>query len=108
MKKIALAFLLLTPSISHADGYILGVGRWSCADVVEAAQNGSPIQRGQLVGWILGYWSAITTTKPTEFIDIVERVGAETVYTETVKACQDSDPDVMLFQATQNIIKNTG
>lgn len=108
MKRIALAALMLTPNLAAADAYILGAGRWTCANVAELMETGTPAQKYQFFGWILGYWSAITLDKPSDFIDIVENAGGEKIVKLTIQACQDSDPDVLVYQVTENLVRNTG
>lgn len=90
-----------------AEGFVLGAGRWSCADAVQAAQQGSPIQKGQLAGWILGYWTSATFQRETGFIDTVEKVGGQKIYEATIAECTAAPPDTPLYRVADSMIRNT-
>lgn len=107
MKRIlAVAILLAGPVQAQADGFMMGSGQWTCGQAIEA-WNGTPIQKGQLAGWIMGYWSAATTTRETSFIDTVERVGGLKIVEATLGECQKAGPEAMLYRVTQGMIANT-
>ena len=108
MKHLALAGLLaVTPLSAMADGFVLGSGRWVCGDVMRISQSGTPIEKGQLYGWIFGYWSAATFDRETRFGDIVENVGAEKIANATFGECGKAPPDTPLYKVVQEIIRNT-
>ena len=90
-----------------ADGYIMGAGRWTCAEVAKTAQEGKPIEVGQLAGWILGFWSRSTQARETAFIDTVEKVGGKRIYELTIEQCRKAGPDVLLHRVAESMIKNT-
>lgn len=112
MQKIALLAVMATmgfaPHNAVADSYIIGAGRWSCADAIQVADSGTDSQKGQLGGWVFGYWSAVTTQKPTEFVDIVENAGGERILNLTIQACRDAPPETLIYQITDSLIRNTG
>lgn len=97
--------LLAMPALAAADGYVMGSGRWTCADAI-AAWNGEPIDKGQFVGWVLGYWSAATFEREDSFVDIVENVGGEAILSSTLTECQ-AHPDEQLFVVVRSMIGNT-
>ena len=107
MKRILLAAALGCAALpALADGFMMGSGRWNCGDVLKA-WNGEPIAKGQVAGWILGYWSAATAVRETAFVDTVERVGGTKIVEATLAECQKAGPDVLLYQVTQGMIANT-
>jgi len=108
MKKLVLLLSMLAPTLAIADGYVVGAGRWTCAEVVRIGDGGTDIEVGQLTGWVLGFWSAATFTADTAFIDIVENVGGRAILDATVDACRKAPTDAMLFQVSQSMIRNTG
>ena len=105
-KTIAAAILFASAGMAHADGFMMGSGQYSCERALQA-WNGTPIEKGQLAGWIMGYWSAATTARDTSFVDTVERVGARKIVETTLVECQKAGPDVMLYRVTQSLIRNT-
>jgi hypothetical protein len=94
-------------TVTRTDGYIMGAGRWTCADALNIVQNGSPSQKGQLAGWILGFWSSATLSRETGFVNTVERVGGEKVYTATLTECQKAPGSTLLYRVASEMIKNT-
>ena len=94
-------------SAAQADGYVLGAGRWSCAETIEAIDGGDASLVGQAAGWIMGYWSAATFHRETGFIDIVEQVGGRTVYEKTVEECRKAPPETLLYTVADAMISNT-
>lgn len=107
MKRVLVMMVFVAlPAVAAADGFIMGAGRWSCGQALQAWQ-GKPIDKGQLAGWILGYWSAATTTRDKGFVDTVERVGGLKIVEATLAECQKAGPDVPLYKVTQGMIVNT-
>lgn len=98
--------LCLAAMQARADGYVMGAGRWTCERVVQVAESGTPIEKGQVFGWILGYWSFASTARETGFVDTVERVGAEGIANATVEICR-SQPQTPLFRVSDIIIRTT-
>ena len=94
-------------TVAVADGYVLGAGRWSCADVIETHEQGSPIRQGQVVGWLLGYWSAATFQRETRFVDIVEQVGGRKIYEANIAECRKAPPETLLYRVADSMIENT-
>ena len=108
MHKIILALgVSIYATAAAADGFVLGSGRWSCGDVIKASEQGSPLQQGQLAGWLLGYWSAATFQRETAFVDIVENVGGQKIYHATIAECRKAPPDTLLFRVADSMIANT-
>ncbi len=101
------AVLAATGSAALGDGYVLGSGRWTCAEAGRIAQAGSPIEQGQLVGWLLGFWTAATFERETKFVDIVENAGGRAIYDATLKECADAPPETLLYRVAQEMIRNT-
>ncbi|MCP5088263.1 MAG: 5'-methylthioadenosine phosphorylase [Rhodobacteraceae bacterium] len=97
---------MIWPGIAAADGYVMGSGRWSCADAVAVYEGGSPLQKGQLAGWIMGFWSAATFERETKFVDIVESVGAEKITNSTVAECRKAS-EVPVYRVVRSMIENT-
>lgn len=102
-----LALVLAAPPVL-ADGYVLGAGRWTCAEVVDTFDNGSASRKGQFFGWLMGYWSAATFQRETGFVDIVERAGGEAIAARTLEECLEVPPETMLFRVVDEMIRNTG
>ncbi len=108
MKRVFLAIgLMFAAPAALADGFVLGSGRWSCKDVIGAYEQGSPIQKGQLAGWLLGYWTAATFQRSDAFVDIVEKAGGQKIYEATVTECRNAPPDTLLFRVADSMIRNT-
>ena len=107
MKPIAFAAILASFATSAAaDAYIMGSGNWTCEKSIQA-WKGTPIDKGQVAGWILGYWSFATTTRETAFIDTVERVGGLAIIEKTIEECRKARPDTPLHEVANGMIKNT-
>ena len=108
MRKTILAICMIVPGMTAlADGFVLGSGRWTCGDVIKVSEQGSPIQKGQLIGWLMGYWSAATFQRETAFVDIVETVGGEKIYTASVDECRKAPPETLLYRVADSMIANT-
>lgn len=50
MEKLVLLLSMLTPTLAMADGYVVGAGRWTCAEVVRIGDGGTDIEVRQLTG----------------------------------------------------------
>ena len=75
--------------------------------MIKTYEQGSPVQKGQLVGWLLGYWTAATFQRETAFVDIVENVGGEKIYEATIAECRKAPPNTPLFRVADSMIANT-
>jgi len=89
------------------DGYVMGAGQWTCAEVIRVVDAGTPIEKGQLFGWIMGYWSAVTFRREEGFIDIVEQVGGLGISNATHARCKEAPEDALLYRVVQSMIINT-
>ena len=98
--------ILMSPVFANADAYILGSGRWTCGEAVRVFQAGSDLEKGQLAGWILGFWSAATFERDTAFIDTVERAGGIAIANATIERCRGAG-DTPVFRVVQGMIRNT-
>ena len=111
LKPAALALAILCPGLAaapaSADGYVLGAGRWTCAEVTEAVDSGNPSRIGQSVGWVFGTWTAATFRRETGFIDTVEQVGGNAIWERTVAECRNAPPETMLYRVVNAMISNT-
>ncbi|RMD91264.1 MAG: 5'-methylthioadenosine phosphorylase [Alphaproteobacteria bacterium] len=107
-RNCAVLFALAAlPGEVAADGYIMGAGRWTCAQVRQVAESGTPAEVGQLAGWLLGFWSAATLQRETHFVDIVEQVGGEKIVRATVQECAKAPSTVRLHEVAGKMIENT-
>lgn len=105
---LAAALVAALPAFStDDDGYVMGAGRWSCGEVIDRLESGDTGLEGQLVGWILGYWSAATFARETGFVDTVEQVGGRAIFDATVAECHGAPPDTPLYIVTKSMISNT-
>lgn len=105
MKNLFLILALAAPSLANADGYVIGAGRWTCADV--AASTTDTSRYGQMAGWVFGYWSAATFTREPSFVDTVESVGGDAILDATLAECQKAPPETPLYQIVHQMIVNT-
>jgi len=101
------ATMLLAPLGAYADGYVMGAGQWTCAEVVRVYDSGTGIEKGQVFGWIMGYWSSATFHRETKFIDTVEKFGGLGISEATVARCRKASPETLLHKLTDDIIRNT-
>ncbi len=101
------AFTFAQSTTTASDGFIMGAGRWTCADVLQVADSGSPIQKGQLAGWVLGFWSAATLTRETSFVDTVQGAGGERIYVATLDECRKAPGSVLLYRLSREMVRNT-
>ena len=106
-RNLFTAALFALPTHALADGYVFGAGRWTCAKAIEVYEAGTPLDKGQLVGWILGYWSHATFSREKGFIDTVEKVGGIKIATATVDECRKAPADLMIFKVADGMIANT-
>jgi len=104
---LAFAFALAAPAPVAADSYIMGAGNWTCGEVLRVANEGSEAELGQLIGWVLGFWSAMTYDHGEAFTDIVEDVGGRAVFDTTLMACSEADPGAPLHAISISIVRNT-
>lgn len=107
MRTILLAAALAAPLPALADGYVMGAGRWTCADALAVAKSDDASRVGQLAGWIMGFWSAATFQRESSFVDIVENVGAQKIYEATLTECQKAPGDVPIYKVAESMISNT-
>lgn len=107
MKTLALLAALAAPVSAIADGFILGAGRWTCADALAVGETGKPIEIGQMVGWVLGYWSAETYYRGEDFTDKVEAAGGKQVFQAMLAECRKAPPETPVFRVVQAIISGT-
>lgn len=108
MRLAALLLAFAQPAAAaEGDGYIMGAGRWPCADVIRAVEGGNASQMGQMAGWILGFWSAATLARETGFVNTVGNAGGRAIFEATVAECRKADPDVLLYTVAKSMIANT-
>ena len=94
-------------SVDVTDSFIMGAGRWPCAQVMEVAQGPASTSKGDLAGWILGVWSHATTAREKGFTDIVETVGGQGIFEATLAECAKAPPSTMLYRVVYSMIENT-
>ena len=104
---LAFACLALAAPAAHADGFVMGAGRWSCAEVLAGVDGGDTVLVGQTAGWVLGWWSAATFSRETRFVDIVEAAGGSGIWDRTVAECRTAPPDTLLYLVVTSMISNT-
>ena len=107
LKKLVILAALMAPSLAGADSYILGAGRWTCEDLVQANQNEDWNKNYQAIGWLLGYWSAETRYRTDRFVDIVEQAGGRAIYDQTVVECGKAPAGTLVYEIAQSMIENT-
>ncbi|MEM1160188.1 MAG: 5'-methylthioadenosine phosphorylase [Pseudomonadota bacterium] len=106
-KTFFAAAFTFSATAALADSFIMGPGRWTCQQVVAAAEGTDNVQKGQVVGWVLGYWSRSTEGRGDAFVDTVEKVGGRKIFEITVDRCRNSDPETPLFRVARSMVKNT-
>jgi hypothetical protein len=104
---LAMLALAAPARATEDDGFVMGAGGWSCADVVQIVDGGSESEIGQITGWLLGYWSAATFARETGFVDTVEQVGGRAIFDATVAECRKAPGNTLLYVVTRSMIKNT-
>lgn len=108
MKPLLLSVALLIPTFAHADSYILGAGRWTCQEIITAQETEDMITVFQVVGWLMGYWSAETKYRDDAFVGIVAEAGGEAIYNLTLDECRKLPGETQIYELTNSIIGNTG
>lgn len=107
MRLAALLLAFAQPAAAEGDGFIMGAGRWPCADVIGAVEGDNASRLGQFAGWVLGFWSAATLVRETGFVDTVESAGGQAIFEATVAECRKADPNVLLYTVAKSMIANT-
>ena len=115
MKKIILCSLMLlaTPltaqelSLSDQEGYVMGPGIWSCEQTIAVANGDQAQDKAALVGWIMGAWSLSTFFREPNYRGVIEQVGGERIYVETIKRCNSAPPQEFLHTVVRSMIDNT-
>ena len=101
------AALACTPLTAQADDYqVFGYGNNTCESVIAAMQSEDPLQRGQVVGWILGFWSAASATRDAEFRKTMAEAGARQALDATLAQCE-KNPQAQLVAVTVQLIRAT-
>ena len=104
---IAALPLAAETTVTNTDSYIMGAGRWTCAEALAVAAARDPSETGQLAGWILGVWSRATTEREKAFTEIVERVGGQGIYEASLAECSKAPGSTRLYQVVYSMIDNT-
>jgi len=100
------AALLASPA--GASSFVMGYGGNSCGEILKLIESGDKQQTGQIVGWILGYWSAATALVSDQgFTDKVKTAGAKKILGVTLEQCRQVDPATPLIVVTNKIVKAT-
>lgn len=99
--------LTFSGGAAFADAFILGSGRWTCEQSISVYKTGTDLQKGQLVGWILGTWTSATFSREKEFIDTVERVGGQKIVESTISVCGNAPPETLVYQIVNRMIRDT-
>ncbi len=104
---LSLGLILTAPALpaQAAKGFPMGYGASSCGEVIEAVKSGDKAQIGQIAGWILGYWSAISFQRDQAFIDKLKQAGAQRVVEITLQQCEQADPATPLVAVTHQTIQ---
>ncbi len=97
----------LAAAPARADQYVMGAGQWNCGEVVRVVDEGTDSELGQLVGWVLGFWSQATYTRDAAFVDTVEKVGGRAIFEATVARCKDATPSTRLHIVAASMVANT-
>lgn len=103
---LAAALCVATTAPAFAEAFMMGTGRWTCERARAAFVTQNVTDQGQVAGWILGYWSHASIDKPTPFLDKMQEVGGTRIVELTLAECQNN-PNAMLFQVTEAILKNS-
>lgn len=101
----ALTTLPLVPA--QGAGFVMGSGQWTCGDVLAVAQRGSELQRGQLFGWILGYWSAVSFAEEDSFAEVMSQAGGQGIANVTISECGRQPANAPLYLVTQGLVANS-
>jgi len=92
---------------ANADQYNMGAGIWDCGKVISVANGENQSEIGQLVGWILGFWSYATHVNDDAFVDTVEEVGGRSIVDITLARCDEADPETRLHVVAYSMVVNT-
>lgn len=103
---ITAATLVATTLPALSEAYVMGSGRWTCERARAAFLTDNAADKGQVAGWILGYWSKSSFDQDTGFLDQLQEVGGIKIVDITLAECQ-KNPNAMLFQVTEAILQNT-
>ena len=111
MKKIKFVLLLaLTQGVAMqaqaAKGFAMGYGGNTCASVIEVVNSGDGEQIGQVAGWILGYWTAISFQSDQVFVDKLKQAGPNKIVEVTLQQCEKADPNTPLVAVTHQTIQS--
>ena len=94
-------------TFTRTDGFVMGAGRWTCGEVLQMAKDGTPLEWGQVVGWILGAWSIASFAREEAFTNTVETTGGKQIVSITLGQCQQNDPRTALHDVVRSMIGNT-
>jgi hypothetical protein len=97
----------LSVQAAQAEGFVLGAGRWTCEKAVGVMDGDSGIDKGQLVGWVLGTWTSATFNREKTFIDTVEQVGGQKIIVATIAECRKASPETLVYRVVDTMIRNT-
>ncbi len=92
---------------AQADGFILGSGSWTCGQALATVQNGTPLDRGQLIGWIMGFWTAASFEQEDGLAQVLAQSGGQTVANLTINECRQQPANAPIYLVTQGLIENT-
>lgn len=104
---LSAALIGLSTPKTQAAGFVMGSGQWTCGDVLAVAQRGSDLQRGQMFGWILGYWSAVSFTEDDSFAQVMSEAGGQNIANVTIAECGRQPATAPLYLVTQGIVANS-
>ena len=107
IRPAVLAAALTLPQTGKADVYILGAGQWTCGQVLTLVPGGTPLDRGQLIGWIMGYWTAASFEKEDGLAQSLADAGGDAIVNVTLQECAAQPAGTPLFAVTQALIENT-
>ena len=94
-------------TLSDKDGYAMGPGTWTCERAVTVATGEGGSDKSALIGWILGAWSLSTFLREPSYSDLIEEVGGEQIYIETIRRCQSAPAGELLHLVVRSMIDNT-
>ena len=89
------------------DGYAMGPGTWTCEKAISIALEDGGSDKSALIGWILGAWSFSTFAREPAYSDVIEDVGGQAIYVETIRRCQSAPPDELLHVVVRAMVDNT-
>lgn len=94
-------------TLGDRDGYAMGPGTWTCERAVAVAMGEGGSDKSALIGWILGAWSLSTFLREASYSDLIEEVGGEQIYIETIRRCQAAPAEEPLHLVVRSMIDNT-